>query len=45
MMFPYTIFTLQSSFKPLLLTGVGGGGGGIKSFTIEVTVNNKEENP
>ncbi len=43
--FPYTIFTLQTSFKPLLLKGVGGGGrGGVKSkISIEVTVKSKEE--
>jgi hypothetical protein len=38
---PYTMFTLQTSFKTLLLKG---GGGGVKSVSIEVTVNSKEEN-
>jgi len=40
--FPFTMFTLQASFKPLLLKrGVGGGG---KNPFVEVTVNSKEEN-
>jgi hypothetical protein len=34
--FPYTMFTLQTSFKPLLL-----GGGGVKTV-VEVTVNSKK---
>jgi hypothetical protein len=34
------MFTLQSIFKPLLL----GGGGGIKSVVLEVTVKSKGEN-
>jgi hypothetical protein len=34
------MFTLHTSFKPLLL---GGGGGRVKSV-VEVTVNSKEEN-
>ncbi len=35
------MFTLQTSFKPLLLKG---GGGGVKSIsTVEVTVDSKEE--
>jgi hypothetical protein len=34
------ILTLQTSFKPLLL---GGGGGGLNPL-VEVTVNSKEEN-
>jgi hypothetical protein len=37
--FPYTMFTLQASFKPLLL---GRWGEGVKSF-VKVTVNSKEE--
>jgi hypothetical protein len=40
------MFTLQISFKPLLLGGGGGeGGAGIKSvLLVKVTVNSKEEN-
>ncbi len=40
----YTIFTLQPSFKPLLLLWLGGGGG-VKSVCrfVEVTVNSKED--
>ncbi len=38
MKFPYTMFTSQTSFKPLLLTGGGGGVNGSR-----VTVNGKEE--
>ncbi len=34
------MFTLQTSFKPLLL----GGGGGIVKSVVEMTVNSKEEN-
>ncbi len=38
-----TMFTLQTSFKPLLL-GRWGGGGGSKIHLVEVvTVNSKEE--
>jgi hypothetical protein len=37
----YATFTLQTSFKPLLL---GGGGGGGFNPLVEVTVNSKEEN-
>jgi hypothetical protein len=40
MRFPYTMFTLQTSFKPLLLK-VGGGG---YNPLVEVAVNSKEEN-
>jgi hypothetical protein len=39
--FSYKLFSLQTSFKPLLLKG--GGGVGVK-FVIEVIVNSKEEN-
>ncbi len=35
---PYTMFTLQTSFKPLLLKGRGE-----KNLLVEVTVNSKEE--
>ncbi len=35
-------FTLQSSFKPLLLKEEGGGG--LVQSVVEVTVNGKEEN-
>ncbi len=38
--FPYTMFTLQTSFKPLLL---GGGGGGEYNTLVEAPVNRKEE--
>jgi len=34
------MFTLQTNFKPLLLQGWGE----VKSVSIEVTVNSKEEN-
>ncbi len=46
MRFSYAMFTLQISFKPLLLGGGGGeGGAGIKSvLLVKVTVNSKEEN-
>ncbi len=40
--FPYTTFTLQTSFKPLLLRA--GGGGGRQTAVVEVTVNSKGEN-
>jgi hypothetical protein len=36
------MFTLQTSFKPLLLLLGGGGGAGVKY--LEVTVNSKKEN-
>ncbi len=39
MRFPYTMFTLQTSFTPLLR-----GGGGSKNPLVEVTVNSKAEN-
>ncbi len=39
---PNTMFTLQTSFKPLLLKE--GGGGWINSLVEGVTVNSKEEN-
>ncbi len=35
----YTMFTLQTSFKPLF-----SGGGGESVTVVEVTVNSKEEN-
>jgi hypothetical protein len=35
------MFTLQTSFKPLLLNGGGGGG---YNLLVKVTVNSKEEN-
>ncbi len=39
--FPYTIFTLQTSFKPLLLKE----GGRVEiNSEVEVTVNSREEN-
>jgi hypothetical protein len=41
------MFTLQSSFKPLLLGGGAVGGGGVENRLAEVsqvTVNSKEEN-
>ncbi len=34
--FTHTMFTLQTSFKPLLLKGPGGGGGGVLDFKIFV---------
>jgi hypothetical protein len=37
--FPYTIFTLQISFKPFLLKEEGE-----QNSFVEVTVNSKEEN-
>ncbi len=39
----FTMFTLQTSFKPLLPRGGGGVGGEIPGF-VEVTVNSKKEN-
>ena len=39
MRFPYTMFALQTSFKPLLFGGVGGGGGP----SAEMTVNGNGE--
>ncbi len=38
-MFPYSVFTLQTSFNPLLLRG-----GGEYNQLVEVTVNGREEN-
>jgi hypothetical protein len=38
------MFTLQTSFNPLLLGGGGGGGGGGLKLLVEVTLNSKEEN-
>jgi hypothetical protein len=37
--FPYTMFTLQPSFKPLLLGGGGGGGDFVKGFRIGEVLN------
>jgi hypothetical protein len=39
--FLFTMFTIQTSFKPILFGGWGGGG---YIPLVEVTVNSKEEN-
>jgi hypothetical protein len=38
------MFTLQISFKTIMLGGGGGGGPGGLNSLVEVTVNSKEEN-
>ncbi len=38
------MFTLQTSFKPLLPKGERGGGSKIQNLLLEVIVNGKEEN-